>query len=153
MARFGRAFPAPRRLRNVGDPRQFHITSSLGMAAAAVVGLDGTSTQLLIVSVAPAMGTTSEGLDYPAGIGLYGPGAILTYDGPAMAGNLVGSAAAAPGDDGLGNDYPEGVMTPYLNLPDVPAPATPAGGCILYYSSGVLYALGPSGTPVALATT
>jgi hypothetical protein len=32
-------------------------------------------------------------------------------------------------------------------------PATPTGRCLIYYRAGVLYALGPSGTPVALATT
>lgn len=38
-------------------------------------------------------------------------------------------------------------------LADKPAPPAPASGCLLYYSGGSLYALGPSGTPVALATT
>lgn len=33
------------------------------------------------------------------------------------------------------------------------APATPDAGCILYYTGGALYAAGPSGTPVKLATT
>jgi hypothetical protein len=41
-----------------------------------------------------------------------------------------------------------------VTLPNTGAvPATPATGCTLYYSGGSLYALGPSGTPVRLATT
>ncbi len=32
-------------------------------------------------------------------------------------------------------------------------PATPASGCLLFYEGGTLYALGPSGNPVAIATT
>lgn len=50
-------------------------------------------------------------------------------------------------------DEPTVLNTP-LTLKTVTAvPATPSGGCVLYYKSGALWALGPSGTPVSLATT
>ena len=38
-------------------------------------------------------------------------------------------------------------------VPDVGLPSTPASGCILFYNSGKLWALGPSGNAIAIATT
>ena len=41
-----------------------------------------------------------------------------------------------------------------LNVASVSSvPATPSGECVLYYKGGALYAMGPSGNPVHLATT
>lgn len=78
----------------------------------------------------------------------------LTYtsSSPVLIGSIAGAAGTA--DPVAGTAYPEGVASDHITLtPVTSVPATPASGCVLYYKSGVLYALGPSGTPVAIATT
>ena len=73
---------------------------------------------------------------------------ILTYASTPSPTDLLLAIASAAGSDGLGNTWGTG-----LTLAPVTAPATPTAGCILYYNSGGLYAVGPSNTPVLLATT
>jgi hypothetical protein len=68
--------------------------------------------------------------------------------------NLLVSIAGEAGMDALGNAYPIGVASAYITAMNVPgAPATPATGCVIYYTGGVLYAKGPSGNAITLATT
>jgi hypothetical protein len=50
----------------------------------------------------------------------------------------------------LGTDTYAGIAG--YEIPSV-VPATPASGCVLYYTNGQLWALGQSGTPVVIATT
>jgi hypothetical protein len=61
---------------------------------------------------------------------------------------LLLAIANIPGSDTSGNSWGTG-----LTIAPTGAPATPAAGCIIYYDSGVLYALGPSGNSIAIATT
>lgn len=153
--RAGRAFPVPWRQPRFPGYLYTHVISALNLGAVSTAGFSGSVLQLLVVSVAPAAGQTSEGFAYPSGIGLYGIGSLLTYSTPeAASGGLTQSVAQNPGSDSYGNDYPAGMMTFRVTLTDTAAaPETPSSGCILYYDSGKLYALGPSGTPVLLATT
>lgn len=63
---------------------------------------------------------------------------------------LIFAVAGLAGTDQFGNNYGKGVNFPELT--SVPA-TPPAGTCLVYYYQGALYALGPSGSPVKLATT
>ena len=57
--------------------------------------------------------------------------------------------ASTAGSDGLGNSWSPGFTLEPLGA----SPQTPGTGCVLFYKSGTLNALGPSGTTVALAAT
>ena len=72
----------------------------------------------------------------------------LVYAGAPSATELLLAIASIAGSDAFSNSWGAG-----LTLASASAPAAPAAGCILYYSSGSLYAVGPSGVPVLLATT
>ena len=74
----------------------------------------------------------------------------LSYTGSGSSTNdvLLLAVSAVAGTDSFGNTYGAG-----LTLASTGVPAAPAAGCILYYSGGSLYAVGPSNTPVLLATT
>ena len=68
--------------------------------------------------------------------------------------SLVASISPAAGTDSLSNAYPEGIMTDHSYLiPVGGVPSTPAANCVLYYKSGTLYALGPSGVPLSIGAT
>ena len=85
------------------------------------------------------------------GNGGLGAGGQLTinYSGSSGPDNvLMLSIAAAAGMDGFGNTWEPG-----LTLDSTAVPPTPSAGCILYYNTGTLSAVGPSGVPVALAAT
>lgn len=109
--------------------------------------------QKLIISVASQSGTRPSGAEYPAGMGLFGIGGIFGYAGVLEASGLSLSLAMNAGQDQAGNEWPAGLMAVGVYLTPTSQPATPSSGCVLYYSGGSLYALGPSGTPVKLATT
>ena len=83
----------------------------------------------------------------PAGSGAGGQ-LVLTYASEPSPTDLLLAVASIAGSDAYGNSWGAG-----LTLESSTVPATPAAGCILYYDSGTLYALGPSGNPVAIATT
>jgi hypothetical protein len=83
----------------------------------------------------------------PAGSGAGGR-LTLSYASEPEPTDLLLAIASMPGSDSAGNSWGTG-----LTLESSAVPATPAAGCILYYNSGTLYAVGPSGNPVAIATT
>jgi hypothetical protein len=86
------------------------------------------------------------------GDGVAGAGAggqlVLSYASEPSPTDLLLAIASVAGSDTNGNSWGVG-----LTLEPSAAPATPSAGCILYYDSGILYAVGPSGDPVAIATT
>ena len=80
----------------------------------------------------------------------YGGGGQLTLNYAAtQVKNLLFSMAAVPGSDTLGNSWVPGFTIDPVGT----APSAPGTGCVLYYNSGTLYALGPSGTIATLAAT
>lgn len=114
--------------------------------------LSGTQTQKLIVSLASEGGTTSDGFDFPAGVGVYGTGGVFSYSGEAVMDDLVGSMAPQAGTDSAGNAYPPGLMSPQLSLTKNSSPTAQTGlGFLWVDSSGNLWYQSPSGTQTKLA--
>jgi hypothetical protein len=110
-------------------------------------------TQKLIVSAASEAGTTSDGFNYPAGVGVYGTGGLFAYAGEAVMNDLVSSVTPLAGTDSAGNPYPPGFMGPQLALTENASPATQTGVGILYVdSSGNLWYKSPGGTSTKLAS-
>lgn len=89
----------------------------------------------------------------PGGSGAAGQVVVTPYTNTGL--SLVAALAGSSTTDPLtGTAVPQGLLTQlaYL-LPQGQTPATPAADCVLYYKGGSLFALGPSGNPITLATT
>ena len=76
---------------------------------------------------------------------------MYTSSSPQLIASIAGAATTDPV---AGAAVLEGVSGDHVNVTSTGlAPATPSGACILYYEGGSLWALGPSGTAVKIATT
>jgi len=104
---------------------------------------------------APVTGPGGGGGGYQSSGGGDGYGGQWKVTYTSTSPQLVASiAGAATTDPVAGGPVPEGVSADHVSVTATGStPATPSGLCVLYYDGGVLYALGPSGNPVAIATT
>jgi hypothetical protein len=108
--------------------------------------LGGVAVALPVAQVTAA----AYALSFKAGLALPAAGTTTIAPlAPAIVKILLFAVAAAAGTDKFGNPYGQGVNYPPVSS----VPATPSKNCLVYYKGGKLYALGPSGTPVVLATT
>ena len=127
--------------------------ATMTMAGIATMGQTGIATQKLIVSMASESGTTSDGFVFPAGVGVYGTGAVLGYSAQAATGDLITAVAPQAGTDSLTNAYPPGFLGPQLTFTKNSSPTTQSGTGFLWVdSSGNLWYQSPAGTQTKLAS-